>query len=95
MHRNIHAPQSTRFGERQSFAGKDHPMPLSLQELKASRSFIFQAHMLVSAVRTLFFGAGDGETAARMNGITTRLDDEREHVERLIAKAAPNGGAAS
>ncbi|MGO9460674.1 MAG: hypothetical protein ACLPWS_04085 [Rhodomicrobium sp.] len=48
--------------------------------------------MLVSAVRALFFGAGEAETAARMNDIATRLDDERDFVERLIAKA-PNGGS--
>jgi hypothetical protein len=61
-------------------------MKLTLQELKASRSFLNQAHILVSAVRALFFGAGQGETAARLNEIAGRLNDEREHVERLIAK---------
>ncbi len=65
-------------------------MTLTLQELKASRSFITQAHILVSAVRALFFGAGESDTAARMNDIATRLDNERDFIERLIA-TAPDG----
>ncbi len=66
-------------------------MNLSTQELKASRSFLRQAHILVGAVRALFFGAGEGETAARLNDIATRLEGETEIVERLLA-TAPNGG---
>ncbi len=42
--------------------------------------------MLVAGVNSLFFNAGDGDTAARLNEITTRLTDEIELVERLIAK---------
>jgi hypothetical protein len=70
-------------------------MNLTLRELKASRTFLNQAHLLVAAVRSLFFGAGNGDTAARLNEIATRLDAEIEHVERLIAKAAPNGESAT
>jgi hypothetical protein len=39
-------------------------------------------------VRSQFFGAGDGDTAARLNEIATRLDGEIELAQRLIAKAA-------
>ena len=70
-------------------------MNLTLRELKASRTFLNQAHLLAAAVRSLFFGAGDGDTAARMNDIVTRLDGEIELVERLIAKATANGEGAA
>ena len=65
-------------------------MNLTLRELKASKTFLSQAHILVAAVRSQFFGAGDGDTAARLNEIATRLDAEIERVERLIANAASN-----
>ena len=52
----------------------------------AARGFLRQADMLVAGVSSLFFNAGDGDTAARLNEITTRLTDEIELVERLIAK---------
>ncbi len=70
-------------------------MNLTLPELKASKTFLSQAHILVAAVRSQFFGAGDGETAARLNEIATRLDGEIDLVERLIAKAASNGEGAA
>ncbi len=35
-------------------------MKLTLRELKASKTFLSQAHILVAAVRALFFGASDG-----------------------------------
>ncbi|MGO9484092.1 MAG: hypothetical protein ACLPX9_05865 [Rhodomicrobium sp.] len=70
-------------------------MNLTLRELKASKTFLSQAHILVAAVRALFFGASDGMTAARLNEIATRLDREIELVERLIAKAASNGEGAA
>ena len=70
-------------------------MNLTLRELKASRTFLNQAHLLVVAVRALFFGASDGITAARLNEIATRLDGEIELVERLIAKEASNGEGAA
>jgi len=54
--------------------------------LKAARGFLRQADMLVAGVSSLIFNAGDGDTAARLNEITTRLTDEIELVERLIAK---------
>ena len=44
-------------------------MNLTLRELKASKTFLSQAHILVAAVRALFFGAGDGITAARLNDL--------------------------
>jgi hypothetical protein len=70
-------------------------MQIPLRELNASRTFLVQAHILVCAVRHVFFGAGDTDTAARLHDIATRLDDEQGHVERLIAKASQNGGGAS
>ena len=70
-------------------------MNLTLRELKASKTFLSQAHILVAAVREIFFGASDGGAAARLNEIATRLDREIELVERLIAKAASNGEGAA
>ncbi len=70
-------------------------MKLTLRELKASKTFLSQAHILVAAVRSLFFGASDGITAARLNEIATRLDSEIELVERLIANAPSNGEGAA
>lgn len=68
-------------------------MLLTIRELKASQTFLSQAHILVSAVRALFFGAGETERAAKLNAISVLIDDERECVERLIAKGAGNGNA--
>ena len=67
-------------------------MSLSLPELEASRTFLAQAHILVSAVRTLFFGAGDQDTAARLSEIASRLDAEHRQLERLKAKQTPDSG---
>jgi hypothetical protein len=69
-------------------------MLLTVQELKVAASFLRQAKTLCESVRDLFFGTREADASARLDEIATRLDDEREFVERLIAKE-PNGGAAS
>jgi hypothetical protein len=65
-------------------------MPITLQDLKTSRSFLSQAHMLVSAVCHVFYGARETDAAARLNEIASRLNAELDFVERLIM-AKPGG----
>jgi hypothetical protein len=81
-------PQSPRFGERASFAGKD-TMPLTILELRTAASLLRQARVLVESVKDFFRGY-DADATARLGDIATRLNDEREYVEPLIGKA-PNG----
>jgi len=66
-------------------------MPLTIPELRTAASFLRQTKTLVESVRD-FFRGHDTDAAARLGDISLRLNDEREYVERLIAKA-PNGGA--
>jgi hypothetical protein len=66
-------------------------MPLTIGELRAAASFLNQARVLVEGVKDMFMGR-DTDSAARMGDIITRLNDEREYVERLITKPQ-NGGA--
>ena len=56
----------------------------SLAASKA-RDFLFEAHMLVTDVRSLFFNSDDFATAARLKDIQGRLADEIQVLERLIA----------
>jgi len=65
-------------------------MPLSPQVLKSALTFLSQAHILISAVGGLFWGAGDPDASARLNDISNRIADERDLVQRQIHK---NGGA--
>ena len=53
-------------------------------ELTKARHFLFEAHMLVTDVRSLFFNSDDFATAARLRDIQGRLADEFHAVERLI-----------
>jgi hypothetical protein len=66
-------------------------MPISIQDLKTAAGVLRRAKGLVETVRALFCGH-DTDAAARLGDIVTRLDDEREYVERLITKPT-NGGA--
>jgi hypothetical protein len=63
---------------------------ITLQDLRTSRSFLSQAHMLVSAVCHVFYGARETDAAARLNEIASRLNAELDFVERLIM-AKPGG----
>jgi hypothetical protein len=65
-------------------------MPLTLQELRVCASFLRQARALCESVRDYFLGH-DADCAARMGEISRHLDHEGEYVNRLIAKASPNG----
>ena len=47
--------------------------------------------MLVDGVRSLFFNIGNSAPAPRLKDIEGRLQDEVQVLERLIAKATPNG----
>ncbi len=61
-------------------------MQLSPQMLKSALSFLSQAHILVSAVGGLFWGAGNPDASARLNDISNRIADERDLIERLVEK---------
>ena len=54
-------------------------------ELTKAHDFLFEAHLLVTNVRSLFFDGADFATAARLKDIHGRLADEIRAVERLIA----------
>ena len=58
---------------------------LADSELTNAHDFLFEAHMLVTDVRSLFFNRGDFAAAARLKDIPGRLADEICAVERLIA----------
>ena len=58
-------------------------------ELTKARHFLFEAHMLVTDVRSLFFNTDDFAAAARLKDIQGRLADELRTVERLIAASTP------
>ena len=61
-------------------------MQLSPQMLKSAMTFLSQAHILVSAVGGLLWGAGDPDASARLNDISHRIADERDLIERQIEK---------
>jgi hypothetical protein len=61
-------------------------MPLSLQELKLAANLLRSAKILTENVRELFFGAREVDSSARLSEIVIRLENERELVERLVAK---------
>jgi hypothetical protein len=54
-------------------------------ELTKAHVFLFEAHMLVTDVKSLFFSSDDFATAARLKDIQGRLADEFHAVERLIS----------
>ena len=54
-------------------------------ELMKAHDFLFEADMLVTDVKSLFFDIGNFATAARLKDIQGRLADELRTVERLIA----------
>jgi len=58
---------------------------LADSELTKAHDFLFEAHMLVTDVKSLFFDIGNFATAARLKDIQGRLADEIRAVERLIA----------
>ena len=54
-------------------------------ELTKAHDFLFEADMLVTDVKSLFFHSGDFVAAARLKDIQGRISDEIRAVERLIA----------
>jgi hypothetical protein len=58
-------------------------------ELTKAHDFLFEADMLVTDVKSLFFNSGDFAAAARLKDIQGRLADEIRAVERLIAASKP------
>jgi hypothetical protein len=58
-------------------------------ELTKAHDFLFEAHMLVTDVRSLFFNSDDFAAAARLKDIQGRLADEIQALGRLIAVTTP------
>ena len=59
--------------------------PLNIVAASKAHDFLFEAHMLVTDVRSLFFNSDNFATAARLKDIQGRLADEIHVLERLIA----------
>ena len=59
--------------------------PLNIFAASKAHDFLFEAHMLVTDVKSLFRNSGDFVIAARLKDIQGRLADEIRAVERLIA----------
>ena len=62
---------------------------LIASELTKAHDFLFEADMLVTDVKSLFFNSGDFAEAARLKDIQGRLADEIKALERLIAASTP------
>ena len=60
---------------------------LADSELTKAHDFLFEAHILVTDVRSLFFNGDDFATAARLKDIQGRLAEEVQAVERLSEQA--------
>jgi hypothetical protein len=61
----------------------------SASKLTEACGLLFEAHMLVTDVRSLFFNSDDFATAARLKDIQGRLADEIQALGRLIAVTTP------
>ncbi|MGA8771207.1 MAG: hypothetical protein WB610_12650 [Rhodomicrobium sp.] len=59
--------------------------PLNIFAASKAHDFLFEAHMLVTDVKSLFRNSGDFVIAARLKDIHGRLADEIHALERLIA----------
>ena len=62
---------------------------LADSELAKAHDFLYEADLLVTDVRSLFFNSGDFVIAARLKDIQGRLADEIQALERLIAVTTP------
>jgi hypothetical protein len=58
-------------------------------ELTKAHAFLYEADLLVTDVKSLFRNSGDFAIAARLKDIQSRLADEIQVVERLIAASKP------
>ena len=58
-------------------------------ELTKAHDFLFEADMLVTDVKSLFFDIGNFATAARLKDIQGRLADEIRAVERYLSQGVP------
>ena len=62
---------------------------LDASELTKAHDFLFEADLLVTDVKSLFFNDGNFAAAARLKDIQVRLADELRAVERLLAAGKP------
>ena len=67
---------------------------LTKSQLRTCALFLRQASASVQWVSMMFFGAGDGATAARLNQIMYQLDDETKAIDALIPSAPDSVGNA-
>jgi hypothetical protein len=58
-------------------------------ELTKAHDFLYEADLLVTDVKSLFFNSDDFATAARLKDIQGRLADEIQALGRLIAADKP------
>jgi hypothetical protein len=84
------APKSTISANGQALPGRI-VMLLSAEELGGAANLLRQSRELVESVRILF-RRQDAGCAVRLGDIMARLSDEREYVERLIAKPTNGSG---
>jgi hypothetical protein len=61
-------------------------------ELKAASCFLRRAKISCESVRDLFLGGRHSDASARLAEISARLEDERDFVERLIAREGAVSG---
>ena len=62
---------------------------LDASQLSKAHDFLFEADLLLTDVKSLFFNDGDFAAAARLKDIQVRLADELRAVERLLAASKP------
>ena len=62
---------------------------LATSELTKAHDFLFEADLLVTDVKSLFFNNGNFAAAARLKDIQVRLADELRALERLAAASKP------
>jgi hypothetical protein len=61
-------------------------MRLKNPQLNSAKRLLKEAFNLIADVQAMFHNSGDARTASRLRTIGEAVLNEKEHVERLIAK---------
>jgi hypothetical protein len=61
-------------------------MRLKSPQLNSAKRLLKEAFNLIADVQAMFHNSGDARTASRLRTIGEAVLNEKEHVERLIAK---------
>ncbi len=61
-------------------------MRLKSPQLNSAKRLLKEAFNLIADVQAMFRNSGDARTASRLRTIGEAVLNEKEHVERLIAK---------